>query len=259
MSEQTIYQTLRKGGLSRAGALGMMGNMGWESGFHPNNVENRCPLSDEDYTSNVNAGRIPREEFIRDAYGYGLCQWTYSSRKAGLYDLAKKKGVSIADEATQLEYCLTELKSGEYAALYSFLCETTDMLQATDKICRFYERPAVNNVGDRYKIACECANKPYDSDISDPEPAPQPEPAVPDYGSTDSCSLTVRILRKGDRGNDVRNLQLILKDRGYDVGSYGIDGVLGTDTEKAINKFRTDSNLDPDGTADEAVWQILFQ
>ena len=89
-----------------------------------------------------------------------------------------------------------------------------------------------------------------------PSPA---TPAAPAQGSTDSCDVTLRILRKGDKGRDVRNLQLMLKDLGYDLGIYDVDGVFGNDTKAALNEFRVVSNLNPNGTADQDVWQILFQ
>ena len=105
MDRQKLYMFLRINGLTSAGACGLMGNLGWESNFRTNNVEDRCPLSDEDYTWNVDQGIIGREDFIRDAYGYGLPQFTFWSRKAGLYDLAKSRGVSIADEMFSLTGC----------------------------------------------------------------------------------------------------------------------------------------------------------
>ena len=39
----------------------------------------------------------------------GLAQWTYGTRKAGLYDFAKQRGVSIDDEDMQIEYLLGEI------------------------------------------------------------------------------------------------------------------------------------------------------
>ena len=41
--------------------------------------------------------------------GYGLCQWTYHPRKAGLYDLAQEQNVSIRDEFIQVEWLTREL------------------------------------------------------------------------------------------------------------------------------------------------------
>ena len=259
MSESTIYHFLRNAGMTRAGALGFMGNMGYESAFRSNNVEDRYHINtgrtDEQYTAAVDNGSYSKDSFVGDAYGYGLCQWTYNTRKAGLYDYAKKKGVSISNEMMQLEYLLIELKR-DFSSLFSYLCSCDSMHDATSKVCWQFENPLVKNVGDRYQIACQCANKPYDTDAADPSPA---TPAAPAQGSTDSCDVTLRILRKGDKGRDVRNLQLMLKDLGYNLGIYDVDGVFGDDTKAALNAFRVVSNLDPNGTADQDVWQILFQ
>ena len=159
MSEQYIYNFLRGGGLTRAGALGAMGNLGYESRFKPNNVEDRCPISDFDYTLNVDNHIIPKGEFVADSYGYGLAQWTYSTRKARLYELTVERGLSISDEAAQMELLLEELRN-DFPKLYSFLCTTTDMYEATRRFCVDFENPLYPNVDARYQIACECANKP---------------------------------------------------------------------------------------------------
>ena len=55
-------------------------------------------------------------------------------------------------------------------------------------------------------------------------------------------------LRRGDRGDDVRNLQQLLVDQGY-LNAGGADGIFGGGTEKAIIQFQTDQELEPDGVA----------
>ena len=72
MKAQEIYNILRAGGLSRAGALGMLGNMAAESSLIPNIAQRGMTnLSDETYTDRANKGTI---DFVRDSVGYGLCQ-----------------------------------------------------------------------------------------------------------------------------------------------------------------------------------------
>lgn len=266
MSEARIYQTLRKAGLTRAGALGVMGNIGAESGCISCRVQGDFGSGFEysrQYTAQVDAGNISRHDFIHagpNGGGYGLCQWTWYSRKEGLYDYAKSKGVSISDETMQVEYLIKELKS-DYAGLYQFLCSCESMYDATEKFCKEFERPEVNNINDRFQLACQYANKPYDSEIisDDPDPAP----AAPVQGSTDSCEITVRVLRRGDKGRDVYLLQCGLHDMGLyctKEDSYArLDGDFGSKTERAVTKFRTRHNLPGGGTADQDVWQILFQ
>lgn len=53
------------------------------------------------------------------------------------------------------------------------------------------------------------------------------------------------ILKKGSRGNDVKELQRRLTSLGYNT--YGADGVFGSNTEKAVRKFQKDRKLTVDG------------
>ena len=140
MGEASIYHALWKGGLTEIGTCAMMGNMYQESDLKSNNVEDSCNLSDEEYTSAVDDGRINGHQFAIDRYGYGLYQATLASRKQALYNLAQSKGVSISDEAMQCEMCLIEMKR-DFANLYSWLQTATDLDAATERICWEFENP----------------------------------------------------------------------------------------------------------------------
>ncbi|MHC4390797.1 MAG: peptidoglycan-binding protein, partial [Planctomycetota bacterium] len=52
-------------------------------------------------------------------------------------------------------------------------------------------------------------------------------------------------LKRGDRGNDVLELQRALTGLGYSVGT--VDGIFGGDTESALKAFQRDHKLAPDG------------
>ena len=56
-----------------------------------------------------------------------------------------------------------------------------------------------------------------------------------------------RILRNGSEGDDVRQLQSLLVQLGYDVGRAGFDGEYGPDTEAAVKAYPDAHGLDPDG------------
>lgn len=56
-----------------------------------------------------------------------------------------------------------------------------------------------------------------------------------------------RVIRYGDEGADVKQMQEMLIALGYDLGSYGADGDFGDCTDIALKKFQQDANLDPDG------------
>lgn len=259
MSQFTIYRALRDGGLSEAGAYGVMGNIGAESAFKSNNVEDRSSLSDFDYTHNVDVGIISKERFSRDSYGYGLAQWTYFTRKAALYDFAKwEKGTSISDEQMQVEFLLKELKT-EYSGLYNFLCQTNDIYEATSKVCWDYENPAIKNVDARYEIALDCKSRNYEVLPIDPD-GPKPEkPVIPV-----SCKIEVRVLKTGDKGRDVGMAQWAIRDLGLDIGKTGpkkdgVDGDFGGKTEAAVNQLREQHGMETSGLIDQDIWQILFQ
>ena len=65
-----------------------------------------------------------------------------------------------------------------------------------------------------------------------------------EYGA---CSARCSALRKGDRGEAVREMQEALMERGYDLGKWGADGIFGTQTLNAVKAFQGDCGLKADG------------
>ena len=63
---------------------------------------------------------------------------------------------------------------------------------------------------------------------------------------SDKYNLT-RLLKKGCKGSDVKELQKTLNSKGYSVGKYGIDGSFGNDTKLAVKKFQKANKLTADG------------
>ena len=80
----------------------------------------------------------------------------------------------------------------------------------------------------------------------------QPEPAPIDPNNGEKP-----VLRKGDRGDAVKELQTKLINKGYSCGSTGADGIFGKNTEAAVKQFQTDSGLLADGTVNAATWAAL--
>lgn len=54
-------------------------------------------------------------------------------------------------------------------------------------------------------------------------------------------------LQKGDKGEKVKDMQVMLIGCGYSCGKDGADGDFGTNTEKALLKFQQDNGLAEDG------------
>jgi len=60
----------------------------------------------------------------------------------------------------------------------------------------------------------------------------------------------VNTLKKGKKGMDekeIKMLQNLLLQKGYDVGRDGASGIFGDDTDKAVKKFQKDNSLKVDG------------
>lgn len=109
--------------LEPAQAIGIMANISAESAFVPNNLQEKYEklykYNDASYTSAVDNGKYrystyknAKDSFVHDSAGYGLCQWTFYTRKQGLYEYAKSKKTSISDFQMQLEYLKSELEKG---------------------------------------------------------------------------------------------------------------------------------------------------
>jgi len=64
------------------------------------------------------------------------------------------------------------------------------------------------------------------------------------------------LLRAGDGGDDVRRLQRLLKEKGYET--YEDSGLYGEGTWQAIARFQQQHGLPADGVADERTWRALM-
>ena len=277
----SIYGALARAGMTAAGACGLMGNMQAESGMKSNIVQRRMTaLSDGEYTRRADAGE---PDFIRDGAGYGLCQWTYWSRKQALLRFARERGVSVGDEGMQVEFCLSEL-CGEYPALRRFLCETQDVRAAAERVCREYERPAVNNVDARAAYAARFAdmaaregweNNPLpegtrpqaavavskaDSPLyKGAEGAEKAESADGAKGAEEAGSAETywppRMICEGMSGSDVAAAQALLRARGIECPAAG---VFDAQTRAAVLTFQARRGLDCDGIAGGMTWGALL-
>lgn len=143
MTEQQMFEFLKKQGFSDAGAAGAMGNMFAESGLKPNNLQNsfekKLGHTDISYTKAVDNGTYAN--FSKDGAGYGLCQWTYSTRKSALLAFAKAEKASIGDAEMQLRFFVKELKES-FSGVLSVLKSATTVREASDAMLLKFECPA---------------------------------------------------------------------------------------------------------------------
>ncbi|MEV4741006.1 serine/threonine-protein kinase [Streptomyces sp. NPDC049555] len=92
-----------------------------------------------------------------------------------------------------------------------------------------------------------------------PPPAPQPPPPPPPAQPWKSCRFYsgTALTQYGDKGDRVRQVQCILKARGYDLGPRGVDGDFGPDTRTAVRRFQQAHHLDVDGQVGKDTWPAL--
>ena len=65
-------------------------------------------------------------------------------------------------------------------------------------------------------------------------------------------------LKKGSKGNITKLLQQKLISLGYDLGTYGADGVFGTDTYNVVVRFQKTNGLTVDGIVGKNTWNCLI-
>lgn len=69
----------------------------------------------------------------------------------------------------------------------------------------------------------------------------------------------MKILKVGDRGKEVLDIQSRLKSLGYGLGTDGVDGYFGDDTRQAVLEFQQDNGLVADGVIAENTWCELVE
>lgn len=154
-NEKSIFSELRSRGFTVQGACAVLANMHAESACRPDNLQNsgnaRLKMTDAEYTDAVDNGTYTK--FATDSHGYGLCQWTYHTRKAALLKLAQSRGVSIEDIGMQVDFMVEEMSTSK---LLPKIKNAADVAEATRRMMLDYERPAnqtESNVETRIRYA----------------------------------------------------------------------------------------------------------
>lgn len=142
-SMKNIWKLLYTDIQNKYGVAALMGNMYAESALKATNLQNSYEkslgMTDSEYTAAVDNGSYTK--FSSDSAGYGLCQWTYSTRKKELLAYVQNLGVSIGNETAQVGFCLSELASS-YKTVYKALKNATEIKAASDSVLTGYEKPA---------------------------------------------------------------------------------------------------------------------
>lgn len=165
---KTIFAQLLAHGVSRGVAAGILGNAQAESGIIADRWEGDNPSN--------------------KAGGYGLLQWTPSSK---LIDWANGQHQNPAALQTQINRILWEIQTGTqfYKAGTTFSAWAASNItpeQAADDFVRYYERPAVVNSGTRQAFARQWYNYLAGTGASS-------APAAPAQAKNKDGSLTLTV------------------------------------------------------------------
>lgn len=139
---EKIWNYCLNKGFTEFGAAGVLANADAESALNPKNLQDSYQRSlgydDNTYTNAVDNGTYTH--FVNDSAGYGLCQWTYFTRKQALQLYAKSRGVSIGDLEMQLDFMYKEL-SESYRSVLNTLKTATSVSEAVVPMMLKYEAP----------------------------------------------------------------------------------------------------------------------
>lgn len=96
----------------------------------------------------------------------------------------------------------------------------------------------------------------YNTDMkllfNEPEPDPEPTPAP-----SEKVALELDVLSRGSTGGQVNTLKALLNEFGFS-DDLPLDGDFDYDTEVAVNHYKENYGLTPDGVVDEETWRLLL-
>ncbi len=73
------------------------------------------------------------------------------------------------------------------------------------------------------------------------------------------CEVKLSVLKKGNKGDEVKALQILLIGYGFSCGSSGVDGSFGPATQKAVKAYQTAKKLSVDGSVGTQTWTSLLK
>ncbi len=73
------------------------------------------------------------------------------------------------------------------------------------------------------------------------------------------AAVELPVLQRGDTGEAVRAMQILLRGRGFGVGWYGADGEFGAATEDGLRAFQRVKTEETDGVCGERTWSRLLK
>lgn len=262
-----IGEQCRKAGMTLAGAAGILANVEAESAFKSTNLqdsyERSLGMNDAQYTAAVDSGAYTR--FASDAAGYGLCQWTAGDRKAAMLQFHRRRGKSIGDLQTQVEWMLTEIHA--YSGAWNVVASSNNARECGAAVCKRYEIPAdtENQANYRGKLAEKwyaflAANAGAEVDLA-PASEPESTATAPTAAAKDEDGIDIpktwppRQIDSHCTGwPEVKLLEVLLQLHGYNCL---IDGIFEEALTEKVTAYQRANSLTADGVVGKNTWEAL--
>lgn len=255
---QTMWDTLHAFGMTNDYAkAAMLAQFNAEAALRSMNLQQtfqeKFSETDESYTRKVDMGIL--KNFAQDKAGYGLCQWTWHTRKQGLLDRARTEKVSIGDMQFQLKYCWHELTT-EYKSTLEKIQKATSAREASNILLFEFEAPADQGQEQQDRRA-SYAQTYYDRfHVEEVQPLKVYTNIVLDAD-----------LKAGDSGESVKLLQIRIAQispafdaevRGHSFDTLNQpNGVFGTGMTASIRRVQKEAGLPVTGVLDAATRDLL--
>ena len=95
--------------------------------------------------------------------------------------------------------------------------------------------------------------------MNEPDPKPEPSPAPPPAPvPTGPVTVELDVLSRGSTGGQVNTIKALLNEFGF-CDRLPLDGDFDWDTEQAVNLYKENYGLDPNGVVDAEMWTLLLK
>jgi len=169
MNEKVIWDCLLQKVGNERGVAAIMGNLMAESSLKPACATGKNKTAN--YVTDADNGNV---DFANDGVAFGLVQWCYKTRKAGLLAYAKSTGRSVGHLQMQLEYLVKEMRES-YKSVWKAVTEATNIRTASDIVMLQYEKPSGTSEAAKAKRGAY-AQKFY-AEFAGEQIVPVPQPA----------------------------------------------------------------------------------
>ena len=86
----------------------------------------------------------------------------------------------------------------------------------------------------------------------------EPEPPEEHIGGAGAYQIALQVIRRGDSGAFVKQIQRLIIATGYKMPKYGADGDFGEETETAVKKFQKAVGVEVNGAVDKQTMVKLL-